>query len=120
MSDEKRTVKDRWDDFKASCQRKWDAAHVWCGENKELVVVLAPLAVAGIFDLAKTLIRAGSAKDEQSLRDDYIYDRRNGHYYRIKHIHSDRKRNRIYSEIDTRRSLGEPLNEILRDMRILK
>ena len=120
MEEKKKSLREKIADAKNYiCDRKeeiWE----WCKENKEVVMIGGTVIIGGAFDLVKSIIKSSEAQKEQSLRDDYIYDRSAGHYYRIKHIRSDRKRNRMYYEIDTRKRLGEPLNEILSDMKIMK
>lgn len=118
--EDKRTIKDRWIDFKASIGRKKDQLYVWAGENKELIVICAPIIVGGVFEIIKLAVKRDNVNREEELKNDYIYDHRLGHYYQIKHIRSDRKRNNTYLEIDRRRRNGEYLGDILDDMCLLR
>lgn len=92
----------------------------WCEEHKEAVMVIAPVIITGTFEIAKAAIKKSAAKQEEVYRQDYVYDRSAGHYYELKHIKSAKKRNKKYLEIDRRRYNGEPLGEILKDMKMLK
>lgn len=115
-----RTLGDKVRDLKAAIGRKKDEIYVWCGEHKELVAVCAPVIITGTFEIIKASLKKSAAKHEEIWREDYIYDRSNGHYYELKHIRSAKKRNKKYLEIDRRRYNGEPLGEILKDMKMLK
>lgn len=117
---EEQTFKDKWADFKAWCGRKRDTFSVWCGENKELVMLATPVIIGAGLDLIKTVIKSHANDRESELHDDYIYDRSSGHYYKIKHIRSDRKRNKAWLELDARRNMGQSVGEALQDMRLLK
>lgn len=117
---EKQTLRDRWRDFKAWVGRTKDSVSVWIGENKELVIVLAPVLVGSTVELVKICAKRSNIKEEERLKENFIYDRSNGHYYEIKSVRSSRKRNRQFIEIDRRRSEGEKLFDILDSMNLLK
>lgn len=112
--------RNRFEDFKAWIGRTKDKISVWCGENKEIIVVMAPILVGSVVELVKISAKRQNIKEEEYLKNNYIYDRSNGHYYEIKNIRSSKKRNKNFLEIDRRRNDGEKLYDILDSMKLLK
>jgi hypothetical protein len=55
-------------------------------------------------------------KQEAHLKDEYIYDRSNGHYYELRR----KIKSSEWQMIDQRKREGEMLGDILQDMRLLK
>lgn len=112
-----KTIRERFDDFKTGMRNKWYRTCDWCRANQEVLVLTVPIAVGGAFELAKTIVKSKSTSDEKALKERYIYDRSNGHYYECKR----KIKNHEWAEIDARHSIsGEPIGNILQDMRLLK
>lgn len=55
----------------------------WCFENKEVIIALAPTMIAGSIELIKIAAKKGYVAEEKRLKDMYVYDRANGHYYEL-------------------------------------
>ena len=108
------------DAFKRELQKrklKEKAAQVWefCKEHPAESFALATTAVGGLFGLAKRADRKRDIREQQRLKDEYIYDHSIG-----RHVHLRRKpTNREYLEIERRRGNGERMGSILEDMRLL-
>ena len=114
---EKKSFKEKFDDVKTEAKKKWYRTCDWCRANQEVLVLTVPIAVGGAFELAKTIVKTKQTNDEKALKDRYIYDRSNGHYYECRR----KVKNREWAEIDARHAIsGEPIGVILKDMRLLK
>ena len=112
--EEKKTFRDRVDELKTEAKNKWYRTCDWCRDNREVLIMTIPIAVGGAFEL---LAKEKSTKDEKYLKERYIYDRSNGHYYETRR----KVKNREWVEIDARHAIsGEPIGDILQDMRLLK
>lgn len=115
--EEKKTFKEKLGDTKTAIKDRWYRTCNWCRANKEVIALTAPVAVGGAFELAKTIVKAKQTNDEKALKERYIYDRSNGHYYECRR----KVKNREWAEIDARHTLtGESIGSILQDMRLLK
>lgn len=114
---EKKTMEERWDDFKFAAKQKWIHFSNWCGQNKEMVIAVTPVLVSGTIELVKVVIRNKATSEERKLKDNYIYDRSSGHYYETRR----KPKSSEWREIDYRHKiLDQPLGEVLNDMRLLK
>lgn len=114
--DQKKSLEERWDDFKAWAGRKKEELNVWFGENKEVVMVCAPVIIGGGLELIKVLVKRSNINREEQLKTNFIYDRHSGHYYELKR----QPKSRQWIEIDRRKDEGERVGDILKDMRLLK
>lgn len=91
----------------------------WIRYNQETVVLLAPVAIAGITGLAKItkdLVRLGIAANERKVTDRRCYDPSEGHYWNLKRPLS----NSDWLEVSHRQAGGEKMGDILSDMKVLK
>lgn len=117
MEQKKKTFKEKLDDVKTGIKDRYYRVSDWCRANQEVVVLTVPIAVGGAFELAKTIVKTKSTSDEKALKERYIYDRSNGHYYECRR----KVKNKEWAEIDARHALtGESVGTILQDMRLLK
>ena len=115
--EEKKTLKEMLDEAKTAVKDRWYRTCDWCRANQEIVALTVPVAVGGAFELAKAIVKTKQTNDEKALKERYIYDRSNGHYYECRR----KVKNKEWAEIDARHSLtGEGIGEILQDMRLLK
>lgn len=115
--EEKKTFREKLDDVKTGIKDRYYRISDWCRANQEIIALTVPIAVGGCFELAKTIVKTKQTNDEKALKERYIYDRSNGHYYECRR----KVKNREWAEIDARHSLtGEGIGEILQDMRLLK
>lgn len=91
------------------------AKDFWNNHKKEICTLLPVFIGAGI-ELVKIAAKRSVMREEQHLKDDYIYDRSMGHYYELR-----RKPNSSeWIQIDQRKQEGETLGCILQDMGMLK
>lgn len=103
-------------------QAKWRAsgklrkAARWVEDNKEVVVTVAPVCIAVGGAGIKALNKHVNLKKQTDLKDLYCYDNRLGHYWRLRRPPS----NHEWLEIDRRKRNGEPLADILAELRVLK
>ncbi len=118
--EEKKTFKERFEDTKTEVKWKAHLACEWCKENKEfiekIVPVMAPVVIGSIVEIAKIATRQRSINEEKALKDRYIYDRSNGHYYELRR----KLKTSEWLQIEQRKQNGESLGWILNDMRLLK
>lgn len=113
---EEKNLKTRWSDFKQDCRYNFVKFSDWCSRHRETLIVIVPVLISGSIELVKIVARSKNNGDERRLKENYIYDRSQGHYYEL-------KRKPTASEwrmIDHRKSEGELLGDVLNDMRILK
>lgn len=107
---------EKWEQFKWDCEQKWMSAKDWMRQNKDVVVVCAPIVLGGTFKILKECSRNRRVDEERDLKEKWVYDRSNGHYYEL--------RRKIKSQewliIDQRKAEGESLGQILASMRLLK
>ena len=102
---EKKTLKDRFND-----------AIKWCGDNKEVLIVIVPVAIAGITAVTKLGGKFIGTYNERVLQNKSIYDHSFGTYWQLRRALTNNDR----LIIDRRRAAGEKLGDILKDMRLLK
>ena len=111
-----RTLKERLNDAKENAKIKMGQAYVWCKENPKAAATLATMTVTGVIEVSKIIAKKGVVEEQRRLKDNYIYDRRAGHY-----VETCRKlKNSEWIQFDERRDRGESVSEILRDMKLLK
>lgn len=97
---------------------KWkaQAAIDWCKDHKEVIIVFGPVIASSVIEIAKISTRRHTASEEKALKERYIYDRSNGHYYEMKR----QPKSSEWLQIEQRKQNGETLGCILDDMRLLK
>jgi len=105
-----------YEEFFEKAKAKYNATKDWCKDNKEMICVFGPVIVGSCIEIMKMLTKRSIVNEERRLKDNYIYDSSNRHYYELVR----KPKSYEWVEIDERRSLGEPLGEILQDMRLLK
>lgn len=111
-----RTKKQKREEFKEKVKSKCKDAIKWVSENKEIAIVIIPIAVKGITSLGKTMVKRSIQNKEEELKTMYYYDHSAGCYYHLRRELTNREK----LEVDRRRSNGERLGYILDDMRVLK
>lgn len=108
------------DAFKRELKRrqikeKIDKAWTFCKEHPAESLALGTTIVGGLFGLAKRHDRNSAIREQQRLKDEYIYDRSLGSYWKLR-----RKRTPGENlEIERRKAAGESLGNILSDMKLL-
>ena len=111
-----RTKTRKKEEFRQKMEDILQKGKEWVIENKEIVVVLAPVIIHGITVITKTVYRGNCLRKEKQLRTLYCYDRSVGNYWRLKRPLS----NREWMEVSIRKGRGENLGYILSSMRVLK
>lgn len=104
--------------IKVSAKEAAGKAAEWVSENKELVVVSVPV-IAGAAGMGMKMHTQHQRKKnlelEQQVKELYVYDNHLGHYWRVKKPLT----NVQWRLIETRKALGEPLGQILEDLKLL-
>lgn len=111
-----RTFKEKVNDAKFQAKEKLRKAGEWCNEHREVVIACAPVVIGGVIEVIKISARRSNVNTEKDLKEKYIYDRSQGHYYELKR----KLKSSEWITIEERKNNGEPLGVILRDMRVLK
>ena len=97
----------RWKAIKA---REWAAAH------RAEITVFGPPMITFTMEMIKVISRRHNISEERRLKDNYVYDRVNGHYYET----SRKLKSSEWLQLDERKAEGESIGAILRDMEVLK
>lgn len=121
--DENKTVVDI-DDFKKEAKIRKLKAKVEEIKNKAVDLItehptealaLGTTLIGSAVGLARRADRKKDLREQQRLREEYIYDRSLGSYWKTRRKLSNSEK----LEIERRRRQGESLGEILRSMRLL-
>lgn len=102
--------------LKRDVKEKFDNAVWWCKENMNVLMFVTPLIVGATSFVARSVHRNRTIRKEESLKQLYVYDKRKGHYCRLKR----KLKGKEWVIIDKRHSMGESMSEILDDMKLLK
>lgn len=88
----------------------------WIKYNPQLTIAIVSVvgSVGGF--VVKNATKEHHLKQEQKLKENYVYDRRLGHYWELNRKLSSAE----WVEIDKRRSNGERMSDILVDLNVLK
>lgn len=105
----------KWEFNNWCFETKLKAEKFW-NENRDYIVVLAPVVLGAGTTVAKTIDQNRRIKEEKNLKERFIYDRSLGTYYELRR----QPKQSEYLEISRRKSNGEPLGKILKDMRLAK
>lgn len=117
-------VETKWEKLKRKTSEKAKNAMRWINQNKEMIVVLAPVAASSAALLGKwvikpiwkgTVVRANLRRQEH-IKTGFIYDPSLGAYYEL----SRKLSNQQKIELDQRRQAGERIGNILGEMNVLK
>lgn len=91
----------------------------WTNNNKEVILVVVPAAVAtvsGGAKIVKSISRNSALRQEQRMKERFVYDRSLGAYLELKKPLKDVQ----WKAILDRKEKGERLSTILKDMNLLK
>ena len=103
-------------DLKNKLNKKIQDGKYWIIDNKETIIVLAPVVIGIVTPLIKTINKRITLKKAKDLKNLYCYDRKLGHYWSLKRELT----NNEWLTVDRRKRNGERLSDILADMRVLK
>ena len=106
----------RIQNLKDEINLKFQEGKKWVIDNKEAIILLAPVAIGGLTTITKVVGKHVNLRKEESLKDKYCYDRSLGHYWRLKRKLS----NSEWVTVERRKNNGERLADILSDLRVLK
>lgn len=114
--EEKKTLQERLEDAKLEMKWRYQLAREWCSKHKAEIVVFGPVIISGVVEVIKITTKKHNVNEEKRLKDNYIYDRSQGHYYELRR----KLKSSEWLLIDQRKREGESLGQILQDMRVLK
>lgn len=102
--------------FKSKIKEKFNNGKDWVIDNKETVMVLAPIVIGIATPIVKMVSKNITLKKAKDVKELYCYDRSLGHYWSLKRELT----NNEWITIDRRRKCGERLADILDSMKVLK
>ena len=114
LKDFRKEVKKR--ELKEKFKFKLQQGKEWVGRNKNTIIALAPVTIAGLTTITKVVGKHWNLRKQKMVKDLYCYDRSLGHYWSLKRELT----NKEWLEIDRRKADGERLADILAEMRVLK
>lgn len=101
-------VKD-WFLAKKIAMKMWFEAH-----PRETFAIIAVMA-SGAVKIIPKLLRAHNINEQERIKEEYVYDRSLGHYWKLKRpLDNDEWR-----EIEERKRNGERLGDILEELKVL-
>lgn len=101
-------VKD-WFLAKKIAMKMWFEAH-----PRETFAIIAVMA-SGAVKIIPKLLRARNINEQERIKEEYVYDRSLGHYWKLKRpLDNDEWR-----EIEERKRNGERLGDILEELKVL-
>lgn len=103
-------------EFKEKINSTFQKGCDWFYRNKELAVILTPIAIKGVTTVVKVVAKNVNLRKEESLKELYCYDRSLGHYWKLRRELT----NKEWLEIDRRKRNGERLADILEELKVLK
>lgn len=103
-------------ELKKRIKEKLQKGKDWFVRNKDMIVVLAPVAIGGATVLVKSVGKHVNLRKEEQVKNLFCYDRSLGHYWALRRELS----NREWLEIDQRKKSGERMADILEELRVLK
>ena len=86
---------------------KWKAEKFY-KEHKEFVIAVAPVVIGGAVKIGQYALKQKNVRKQQKLKDCYIYDRSEGHYWELKrplrrdewvYVSRERNNGRCYADI---------------------
>lgn len=111
----KEKVKEKFDNAKRKVITTGSSVSKWCSEHKELVVAVSPGLIDSVGRLYVEHGRNKRWKSEMKRINNQVYDNRTGKWYN----HKTMSKKQIL-EFTRRKFSGEPVAEILNDMRLLR
>ena len=106
----------RIQDLKDNINLKFQEGKKWVLDNKETIILLAPIVIGSASTIVKVVGKHINLSKEESLKNQYCYDRSLGHYWKLKRKLS----NNEWVRIEKRKNNGERLADILSDLKVLK
>ena len=116
MKPMKKTWKERLKETTDKAKEKAGKALEWCKDHPQEAAMIVGGIVTGVACVGKTIQKHDQTRQIADLKDKYVYDRSNGHYFQLRRKPTSQE----WIEIDTRKANGEQLGVILQDMRLTK
>ena len=108
---------EKWTDrVKRKAQAKWRQTKDWLGQNKEAVIVLAPVVAGTTVKIISMVSRSINVHNEAKLKDLYWYDPRLGKYWQLRRKLSSNESLAVQRKYRN----GEALGDIFDSMKVLK
>ena len=102
--------------FKNSVKRKIQEAKDWCNNNKDLIIIIAPIALTSIATTVRVIGKNVNLRKEERIKKLNCYDPTLGHYWKLRRELTTKE----WLKVDRLRKEGVPLSEILDNMNVLK
>lgn len=115
MEEQKKTMKQRFEDFKTEMHWKKLEAQSWARNHKDELITVGVFVVPGLIKLVRTNMVQQKHRDEERHRNRSVYDPQHHHSYECKRDLKSYE----WAEIDRRRDSGESVYDILTSMRLL-
>ena len=103
-------------EFKEKVSSKIQSGKEWFSRNRETVIAFTPIVIGCVTTATKVVGKRINLHKEESLKEEYCYDRSLGHYWSLRR----KLTNKEWLEIDKRKKNGERLADILAEMKVLK
>lgn len=103
-------------EVKGKFSQKMHDVKEWVIDNKETIIVLAPIVIGVVTPIVKTVNKHITLKKAKDVKELYCYDRSLGHYWSLKRELT----NKEWITVDRRKKNGERLSDILESMKVLK
>ena len=87
----------------------------WCADHPQEALAIVTVIGTGTYEVFKICSKQYNIHQTQELKDKYIYDRSNGHYFKMNRVPTTQQ----WLEIESRKKTGESLGQILLDMKLL-
>lgn len=101
--------------LQAKISGMYETAKGWVVEHPTESVAILTSAITATIGLAKRVDRKRDLKEVKRLKEEYIYDRSLGKYWKTRRPATAGEN----LEIERRKRSGEPMGQILADMRLL-
>lgn len=101
---------------RAKWKQRFNKAQTWWKDNRQYVMVVAPIVGVLAGKGIKAVSRYSSLRAQERIRDLRCYDASLGHYWELRRKLS----NEDWLFINRQKSRGKPLGDILRDLNVLK
>lgn len=113
--EEKKSFKEKVNRMQELAKEKLNIAVEWSKDHKEMIAVFGPVVIGGAIEILKIATKRHTVNEEKALKERFVYDRSNGHYYELKR----QPKSSEWMQIEQRKQNGETLGWILNDMRLL-
>lgn len=110
------TMKEKFENFKWSVKDKCRRTVDYLKENKEVLLVVLPLAGAAVAGTIKLTTKVVNNHRVETIKKKYIYDPSGGFYWPTRRALTGAEK----LELDERHRNGESYGQILVDMKLLK